>query len=322
MSVLVYLENWDGNVKKTTWEAATYAAKTAEMLGTEAYGVSIGQPEEDLAQAGNYGLKEVIELKDESFKSFDANAYGQAVAQVAQAKEATTVIISGTSNGKALAPALTVALEAALLTNVTQLPKHTEPFTVRRSVFSSKGFNELSSQADKQVVVFVPNSIAPEKGEGSASLSEGSAPVGEAPRVEVKEVDRMKGQIPLPEAERVVSGGRGLKGPENWNMLEELAEVLEAGTACSKPVSDMEWRPHSEHVGQTGIAIKPDLYVAIGISGAIQHLAGVSASKTIVAINNDPEAPFFKAADYGVVGDAFEVVPRLTKAVKEFKAQN
>lgn len=322
MSVLVYLENWDGNFKKTTWEAATYAAKTAEMLGTEAYGVSIGQPEEDLAQAGNYGLKEVIELKDEALKSFDANAYGQAVAQVAQEKEATTVIISGTFNGKALAPALTVALEAALLTNVTQLPKSTEPFTVRRSVFSSKGFNELSSQADKQVVVFVPNSIAPEKVEGSASLSEGSAQVGDAPRVEVKEVDRMKGQIPLPEAERVVSGGRGLKGPENWDMLEELAEVLDAGTACSKPVSDMEWRPHSEHVGQTGIAIKPDLYVAIGISGAIQHLAGVSASKTIVAINNDPEAPFFKAADYGVVGDAFEVVPRLTEAVKEFKAQN
>jgi len=233
-----------------------------------------------------------------------------------------TVIVSGTFNGKALAPALSIQADAALLTNVVSLPESTSPFTVKRGVYSGKGFNLLSSDAAQRVVVFVPNSLAPIAGEGTASVESAEADGGSAPRVEVLEVDRVKGKIPLPEAERVISAGRGLKGPENWGMIEELAELLDAGTACSKPVSDMDWRPHSEHVGQTGIAIKPNLYVAVGISGAIQHLAGVSASKTIVVINKDPEAPFFKAADYGVVGDAFEVVPQLTTAIKEFKANS
>lgn len=322
MSVLVYIENWEGKLKKNTYEAAQYAAKTAEMLGTEAVGLSIGNTEADLSSLGAYGLSKVLELKEASFQSFDANLYGQALAKAAQEMEASVIIVSGTFNGKALAPAASIAAEAALMTNVTALPLSSKPLTVKRGVFSSKGFQELSSTTDRQVVVFVPNSIQIEEGSDLAEKSEWSSGLSLERQVEVQEVDRVKGKIPLPEAERVVSGGRGLKGPENWTMLEELAEALDAGTACSKPVSDMEWRPHSEHVGQTGIAIKPNLYVAIGISGAIQHLAGVSASDTIVVINNDEEAPFFKAADYGVVGDAFEVVPRLTEAVKQFKANN
>jgi len=322
MSVLVYLESWEGKFKKNTWEAATYAAKTASMLGTDAIGLCIGKLDEDASEAGNYGLSKVLHLEGDAFNQFDANVYGAAIAEVAAAQSADTVIVSATFNGKALAPALSIQADAALLSNVVALPENASPFSVKRGVFSGKGFNVLTSDAAKRIVLFVPNSIAPEATGGNASVEGTSAGQGSISPVAVKEVDRVKGKIPLPEAERVISGGRGLKGPENWGMIEELAEVLDAGTACSKPVSDMDWRPHSEHVGQTGIAIKPNLYVAVGISGAIQHLAGVSASKTIVVINKDPEAPFFKAADYGVVGDAFEVVPKLTEEIKKFKAAN
>lgn len=322
MSVLVYLESWEGKFKKNSWEAAYYASKTAEMLGTEAIGLCIGSLSDDASVAGQYGISKVVQLQGADFENFDANAFGAAIAEVAAAHGADTLVVSGTFNGKALAPALSIHADAALLSNVVSLPESTSPFTVKRGVFSGKGFNNLSTQAAKRLVVFVPNSLAPEAGEGSAAVESTTAGTGSAPRVKVQEVDRVKGKIPLPEADRVVSAGRGLKGPENWGMVEELAEILDAGTACSKPVSDMDWRPHSEHVGQTGIAIKPNLYIAIGISGAIQHLAGVSASKTIVVINKDPEAPFFKAADYGIVGDAFDVVPKLTAAIKEFKAQN
>jgi len=322
MSVLVYLESWEGKFKKNTWESAYFASQTASALGTEAIGLVIGDLEDDASQAGQYGVQKVLHLQGDNFKSFDANTYGAAIANLASSHGAHTVIVSGTFNGKALAPALSIQADAALLTNVVSLPESTSPFTVKRGVYSGKGFNLLSSDAAQRVVVFVPNSLAPIAGEGTASVESAEADGGSAPRVEVLEVDRVKGKIPLPEAERVISAGRGLKGPENWGMIEELAELLDAGTACSKPVSDMDWRPHSEHVGQTGIAIKPNLYVAVGISGAIQHLAGVSASKTIVVINKDPEAPFFKAADYGVVGDAFEVVPQLTTAIKEFKANS
>ncbi len=321
MSVLVYLESWEGKFKKNTWEAALYASKTAEALGSEAIGLCIGNLEDSAAEAGKYGINKVLHLNS-GFESFDANAYGNAIAEIAAANGAETIVISATFNGKALASALAIASDSALLSNVVSLPESTSPFTVKRGVFSGKGFNLLSTDAAKRVVLFVPNSIPVIEGSGEASVESASASGGDATRVQVQSVDRVKGKIPLPEAERVVSAGRGLKGPENWGMIEELAEVLDAGTACSKPVSDMGWRPHSEHVGQTGIAIKPNLYVAIGISGAIQHLAGVSASKTIVAINKDPEAPFFKAADYGIVGDAFEVVPKLTEEIKKFKASN
>jgi electron transfer flavoprotein alpha subunit len=322
MSVLVYLESWEGKFKKNTWEAASYAKKTAEMLGTEVVGICIGAIEDDSAQAGNYGVNTVVKASGAQLNSFDAEAYAKAISEAAQKHQASAIIISGTFNGKALAPALAIQQEAALLTNVVALPESTEPFVVKRGVYSGKGFNLTEAQNDKRIVVFVPNSIAPEENTVSASIEEASSDSSVVAAVEVKEVDRVKGKIPLPEAEKVVSGGRGLKGPENWGILEELAQELDAGTACSKPVSDMDWRPHSEHVGQTGIAIKPNLYIAIGISGAIQHLAGVSASNTIVVINNDAEAPFFKAADYGVVGDAFDIVPKLTEEIRKFKASN
>lgn len=322
MSVLVYLENWEGQFKKNTWEAALYASKTASMQGTEAIGVVIGGINESAEEAGKYGISKVLHLSDEALKSFDANRYAAALADIAKEHDASTIVVSGTFNGKALAPALSIKHSAALLSNVVALPSNASPLTVKRGVFSGKGFNNLISKEDSNIILFVPNSIALEEGSGSATVESASFSGGDEKTVTVESVDRVKGKIPLPEAERVVSGGRGLKGPENWTMIEELAEVLDAGTACSKPVSDMDWRPHSEHVGQTGIAIKPNLYIAIGISGAIQHLAGVSASKTIVAINSDSEAPFFKAADYGIVGDAFQVVPKLTEELKKFKAAN
>jgi electron transfer flavoprotein alpha subunit len=322
MSVLVYLENWEGRFKKNTWEAALYASKTANMLGTDAIGLVIGELHDSAETAGKYGVSKVLHYQDEGLSNFDANRYAHAIAQVAKDKEATTIILSGTFNVKAMAPALSILGKAALLSNVVELPSSVSPLTVKRGVFSGKGFNELSSKGDHNIILFVPNSIPIEEGDGAATVESISFSAGDEKTVSVQSVDRVKGKIPLPEAERVVSAGRGLKGPENWVMIEELADVLDAGTACSKPVSDMDWRPHSEHVGQTGIAIKPNLYIAIGISGAIQHLAGVSASKTIVAINSDAEAPFFKAADYGIVGDAFQIVPKLTAELKKFKAAN
>lgn len=322
MSVIVYLENWEGKFKKNTFEAAQYAAKTAEMMGTEAIGVTFGEISDDASVIGKYGVNKVINLKGGDFTEFNNYKLAAALKDVASQNGGDTFIISGTFNGKAVAPVLAINTEAGLITNVTELPSSVSPLTVKRSVFSSKGFVEYSTEATNKVIVFIPNSVGVTEGEGSAEMSEGSVSIGDVPQTNVTDVDRVKGKIPLPEAERVVSGGRGMKGPENWGMIEDLADVLDAGTACSKPVSDMGWRPHTEHVGQTGIAINPDLYIAIGISGAIQHLAGVSNSKTIVAINNDPEAPFFKAADYGIVGDAFSVVPKLTEAIKKFKAEN
>ena len=322
MSVIVYLENWEGKFKKNTFEAAQYAAKTAEMMGTEAIGVTFGEISDDASVIGKYGLNKVINLKGGDFTEFNNYKLAAALKNVAAQNGGDIFIISGTFNGKAVAPVLAINTDAGLITNVTELPSSVSPLTVKRSVFSSKGFVEYSTEAANKVIVFIPNSVGVSEGEGTAEMTDGSVSIGDVPQVNVTDVDRVKGAIPLPEAERVVSGGRGMKGPENWGMIEELAEILDAGTACSKPVSDMGWRPHTEHVGQTGIAINPDLYIAIGISGAIQHLAGVSNSKTIVAINNDPEAPFFKAADYGVVGDAFNVVPKLTEAIKKFKADN
>ncbi|WP_417612300.1 electron transfer flavoprotein subunit alpha/FixB family protein [Owenweeksia hongkongensis] len=322
MSVIVYLENWEGKFKKNTFEAAQYAAKTAEMMGTEAIGVTFGDISDDASVIGKYGLSKVINLKSGDFTEFNNYKVAAALKDVASQNGGDTYIISGTFNGKAVAPVLAIQTEAGLITNVIDMPSSTSPLTVKRSVFSSKGLVSYSTDATNRIVVFIPNSVGVTEGEGNAEMSEGSVSVGDVPQSNVTDVDRVKGKIPLPEAERVVSGGRGMKGPENWGMIEELAEVLDAGTACSKPVSDMGWRPHTEHVGQTGIAINPDLYIAIGISGAIQHLAGVSNSKTIVAINNDAEAPFFKAADYGIVGDAFDVVPKLTEAIKKFKAEN
>lgn len=321
MSVLVYIENWDGQLKKGSYEAVQYAAQTAKMMGTEAIGISLGKVTSGLEECGKYGINKVISVAN-GMDEFNNYNYADAIAQVASENNASTVVISSTFNGKSIAPILAVKQSSSLITNVCELPSSTSPLTVKRSVFSSKGFVEYSSSSDKSIIAFIPNSIGLEAGDGSASVEEKSLNVGDSPAIHVDSVDRAQGKIPLPEAELVVSGGRGLKAADNWGIIEDLADTLNAGTACSKPVSDMGWRPHSEHVGQTGIAINPNLYIAVGISGAIQHLAGVSSSKTIVVVNTDSEAPFFKAADYGIVGDAFDVIPKLTAAIKDFKAAN
>jgi electron transfer flavoprotein alpha subunit len=319
MSVIVFAENWEGKFKKTTFEAVSYGRRVADMMGVETVAVVIGALSDDASILGKYGANKVMHYGDVS--AFDSSVYAAALKAAAESCGAKSAIVSGTFNGKSIVPSLSIKWEATSITNISDLPESVSPMRVKRSAFSSKGYVNYEASVEKSVLSIIPNGIGLVEFDGSASVEEVSLGSVDA-RTTVLKVERASGSIPLPEAEIVISGGRGLKGPENWGMVEELASLLGAGTACSKPVSDMHWRPHSEHVGQTGIAINPNLYVAIGISGAIQHLAGVSKSKTIVVINSDQEAPFFKAADYGVVGDAFQVVPKLIEAVKGFQAQN
>lgn len=322
MAVIVYAESWEGKFKKITNEAVSYAKGLADAEGTEVIAVTVGNIEDDASVLGNYGASEVIKVEGSAFDSFNASVWAKAINEVAEAKGAKHFVISGTNNGKMIAPMLSVNAGASYISNAIAIPSNFSPFTVRRNAFSNKGLVDYQTTTDKVIVGIVPNALGVKETGGSASVSTHASSVAASSTSKVLDVDRVKGKIPLPEADLVVSAGRGMKAPENWNIIEELADVLGAGTACSKPVSDIGWRPHSEHVGQTGIQINPSLYIAIGISGAIQHLAGVSGSKTIVVINNDPEAPFFKAADYGIVGDAFEVVPKLTEALKSFKANS
>jgi len=316
MSVLVYVENWDGAFKKSSFEAVGYAAQVAKTKGTETIAVCLGDVNGD--ELAQHGADKTVVVA--GVASFNAQQYASIISEVANGVGADVIVMSGSNNGKNLAPALSVHFEAALMTNVVALPSSVQPLTVKRGVFSSKGFADFSSNSSKTIISITPNAIGL-LGEPVSGSTESSSASADAD-MEISNVEKASGKIPLPEAELVISAGRGLKAPENWNMVEELAELLGAGTACSKPVSDIGWRPHSEHVGQTGIQINPNLYIAIGISGAIQHLAGVNGSKTIVVINIDPEAPFFKAADYGIVGDAFEVVPKLTEAIRAFKANS
>lgn len=320
MAVIVFAESWEGKFKKITHEAVSYAKGLADAEGTHVIAVTVGPLESDAAELGTYGASEVVKVEGDAFGSFNAGVWASAINEVAESKGAGHFVISGTNNGKMIAPILSVKAEAAYISNAIAVPSNFSPFTVRRNAFSNKGLVDYQTTIDKVVVGIVPNALGVKDHGGTAEVSSHQSSVPAGSNAKVLEVDRVKGKIPLPEADLVVSAGRGMKGPENWGMIEELADVLGAGTACSKPVSDIGWRPHSEHVGQTGIQINPSLYIAVGISGAIQHLAGVSGSKTIVVINNDPEAPFFKAADYGIVGDAFEVVPKLTEALKSFKA--
>lgn len=318
MSVLIFAENWEGKFKKATFEAVSYGARVAAQLNTQAHAVVFGNLTDDAAALGQYGAAKVHHVQGDAFQQFSNQAWASALAELANNLGAATIVLSGTFNGKAIQGLLAVKANAALISNCVALPSSVSPITVRRSAFSSKGFVDYASASDRTIISLVPNAVGVEQISAAGEVVAASA--AGARNTEVIQVDRVKGKVPLPEAELVVSAGRGMKGPENWNLIEELADVLGASTACSKPVSDMHWRPHSEHVGQTGIAIRPNLYIAVGISGAIQHLAGVSNSKTIVVINSDPEAPFFKAADYGIVGDAFEVVPKLTAAIKALKA--
>jgi electron transfer flavoprotein alpha subunit len=312
MSVLVFAEISDGKFKKATFEAVSYGRQVADMLGTEVVALAIGNGV-NTADLGQYGAQTTIHIA--SSDSFTPDAYAVAANAVANEVNASIVIVSNTYTGKSISPRLAQLMGASLATNVVSLPNTTQGFVVKRGVFSGKAFSFVDLQRDKKVIAITPNSFELATFDSTGTTTSSSVSMGSS-GLSITAVNKVTGKIPLTEAEVVVSGGRGMKGPENWHMIEELANILGAATACSKPVSDMEWRPHSEHVGQTGITIKPNLYIAIGISGAIQHLAGVSSSKVIVAINKDPEAPFFKAADYGIVGDAFDILPQLITAAK------
>lgn len=319
MAVLFLVEVAAGKVKKASFEAASYAAKVASQLGTEAIGLALGTADNsELTGLGIYGAKKIVHASNAGFDNFDAGAWAKAVADAAASTSSNVVVISQTLTGKAVAPRLAVRLNAGIVSGAVGLPD--ADFVIKKAAFSGKAFAFMKINSDNKIISVVPNSVGATKGDGTATV-EASEIAPAASRVTVKEVKREGGDVaPLPEAELVVSAGRGMKGPENWGIIEDLANVLGATTACSRPVADVGWRPHHEHVGQTGVAIRPNLYIAIGISGAIQHLAGVNQSKCIVVINKDAEAPFFKAADYGIIGDAFEVVPKLTEAIKAFKA--
>ncbi len=318
MSVLVFIDHSDGQVKKGSLEALNYGAQLATQLGIPAEGVLLGT----LAGAeelGKYGVTKIHQVNNDSLDHLDAQVFAAVIAQVVESTGAKVVVFSNNSDGKAVAPRLSARLKAAFVSGAVALPDTGNGFVVKKAVFSGKAFANVSLNTEVKIIGLNPNSFsAAATGSGNAEIVAFNATV-DASKVKILSTNKVKGEIPLSEAEIVVSGGRGLKGPENWGMVEDLAKLLGAATACSRPVSDADWRPHHEHVGQTGLAIAPNLYIAIGISGAIQHLAGVNRSKTIVVINKDPEAPFFKAADYGIVGDAFEIVPQIIEEVKKLK---
>lgn len=321
MSVLVYTEFEEGKFKKNALEAASYAKAVASELGSSVTAVTFNAS--DVSELGQYGVDKVLNISNEKLSKFNAEAYADALKQAAQKESAKVVVLSQSANSKYLAPRLAVYLEAGYASNVIALPESTEPFTVKRSAFTNKAFSFTKINTDVKIIGISKNAFGLKENQADAAKEDFNPELSEGDfSVNVESVDKATDKVTIADAEVIVSGGRGLKGPENWAMIEEMAEILGAATACSKPVSDMGWRPHSEHVGQTGKPVASNLYIAIGISGAIQHLAGVNAAKTKVVINNDPEAPFFKAADYGVVGDAFEIVPKLNEKLKEFKAKN
>jgi len=317
MSVLVYIESPKGHIKKTGNEVAYYGAKVAESLGTQCIAVVIGKAE-NVGNLGKYGVSKVLHVNANQEIEFDSQALTSVITQVASENGANTVILANTANGKSLTGRLAIKMNAGNVSGVNSLPDTSNGFVVSKSVYSGKAVANYNITTSNKVISLMGNTLQIQE-VGQAISPENITVALPATKLKVIERKTSEGIVPLPEAELVVSAGRGMKGPENWGIIEELASALGATTACSRPVADAHWRPHHEHVGQTGVAIRPNLYIAAGISGAIQHLAGVNNSKVIVVINKDPEAPFFKAADYGVVGDLFEVVPRLTAAIKKYK---
>lgn len=317
MSVLIFVEIADGAIKKSSLEAVAYGAQVAQQQNTAA--LVIGHmPAAELEALGNFGAKKVLHANDARLEHGVIQAYTSVLAQAAEKEGAQVIVLATSSLGSAVSARLAARLKASLATNVVELPDLSEGFKVKRSIYTGKAFSVVQMTGSQKIIAIKKNAIDPQTTSDRASVETFSPTLSEADfNVKIAETVQATGDVLLPEADRVVSGGRGLKGPENWHLIEDLAKALHAATACSKPVSDLDWRPHHEHVGQTGIKISPNLYIAAGISGAIQHLAGVNASKVIVVINKDPEAPFFKAADYGIVGDVFEVLPRLTQAVRD-----
>lgn len=322
MSILIYTENWDGKLKKVSFELASYATKLAENMQMPVVCLSLGKVEEvELKKLGNYGISKILTDSNENFTSLDNRAIAKAVVNVAEKVGATIVIMVHNNLGKAIAPRLAVRMKAGLASAVHGQPVSNNPFMVKKHVFTGKSFGNLTINSTNKVITIAPNSFG--LIEKSADVTIESVDTGLTTsdfETIVESTNKITGKVLLQDAEIVVSGGRGMKGPDNWGQLEELAELLNAGLACSRPVSDEGWRSHTEHVGQTGKIIAPNLYFAMGISGAIQHLGGVSSSKVIVAVNKDPDAPIFEAADYGIVGDVFKVLPQFIAAVKEIKS--
>lgn len=323
MSVLVYTENWDGKFKKLSFELVSYATKVASFLGTSVTALSIGKVEEaELAKIGNYGASSILSADDGEARGLDNQLYTSILAAAAEKTGAKAIILSHNNSGKALAPRLSVKLKAGLAPGVTGVPESVDPFIVTKKVFSGKAYSRVKINTEKVVITLAQNSFELIETGGSASVESFDAGMADLDvKTSIKDVRKQIGKILLTDAEIVVSGGRGMKSADNWQPLEELADLLGAALACSRPVSDEGWRSHDEHTGQTGKIIAPNLYLAFGISGAIQHLAGVSSSKFIVAVNTDKDAPIFEAADYGIVGDAAKVLPELINEIKTAKAQ-
>ena len=316
MSVLVFADSSDGKFKKTAFEVVSYGKKVAEQLGINMVALTINA--NDTSELYAYGAEKIITVSNDSLSTFNAKQYASIVTEVAKENKASVVVIDSSIDGLYLAPIVAVNLEAGYVSNTVDLPSSLSPFTLKRKAFSNKAFSETVVSTEIKVIGLAKNSFGAHEN-STAGSTEAFEPSIIETGVLSEKVEKVSGTVTIADADIVVSAGRGLKGPENWGMVEELATVLGAATACSKPVSDLGWRPHSEHVGQTGKPVASNLYIAIGISGAIQHLAGVNASKVKVVVNTDPEAPFFKAADYGIVGDAFEVVPKLIEKLKAFK---
>jgi electron transfer flavoprotein alpha subunit len=321
MSILIYAESAEGKFRKVAFELASYAKKIAETLGTTVTAVTINTS--DVSELSKYGVDKVLKVSNNKLSGFSAKAYADVIKQAAQKEDSKIILLSSTTDSIYLSPLVAVALEAGFASNVIALPISTSPFQVRRNAFSNKAFNITEINTDIKIIGLAKNSYGIFESASSLTEEDFNPTIGENDfAMKVESVEKGSGKVSLADADIVVSGGRGLKGPENWGILEDLAGVLGAATACSKPVSDLDWRPHAEHVGQTGKPVAANLYIAIGISGAIQHIAGINASKVKVVINTDPEAPFFKVADYGIVGDAFDILPRLTEKLKAFKASH
>ena len=321
MSILIYAESADGKLKKVAFELASYAKKVADSLGTSVTAITINT--NDVSELSNYGVNKVLKVTHSKLAGFTAKAYADAIKQAAQKESSSIIILSSTTDSLYLAPLVSVSLEAGFASNVVGLPQSLAPFQVKRNGFSNKAFVTTEISTPIKVLSIAKNSYGIFENKSSLTEEDFNPPIDDSDfGVKVVSVEKASGKVTIADADIVVSAGRGLKGPENWGMIEELAGVLGAATACSKPVSDLGWRPHGEHVGQTGKPVAANLYIAIGVSGAIQHIAGINSSKVKVVINTDAEAPFFKVADYGIVGDAFEIVPKLIEKLKVFKANN
>jgi len=323
MSILVYTENWEGKFKKLSFELVSYANEMAKQLGTEVTAVSIGNVDDtELKSLGLYGASKVINVNDAQLEKLSNAPYARVIADAATKENAQVIVFAHNNAGKAIAPRVSVKLKAGLVSGASEAPSCYDPFTVKKKAFTGKAFANIVVKSAVKIVTLSQNSFGLVEDAKDAFI-EAYAPTLDAAefKTEVKDTNKITGKVLLNDAEIVVSAGRGLKGPENWGPIEEMAELLGAATACSRPVSDEEWRPHSEHVGQTGKIIAPNLYFAFGISGAIQHLGGVSSSKVIVAVNTDKDAPIFEAADYGIIGDAQKILPQLVEAIKSAKAE-